>query len=146
MRSPVSRFAHVVERTGLALTGGACGLFVAAHVARSDISLIGSGGAILAVMLYGAAGFYLGIDLPPPPAPAPELPRRRLGSRADAVELLTAAGTFLTATAAVDAVTNIILDQMARPGAVSVVFFSWALGASMQIIAGIIARTRTHIS
>lgn len=31
--------AHVVERTGLALAGGSSGLFVAAHVARSDFSL-----------------------------------------------------------------------------------------------------------
>jgi hypothetical protein len=146
MRSPLSRFAHIVERSGLALAGGACGLFVAAHVARSDISLIGSGGAILAVMLYGAAGFYLGIDLPPSPRAARELALHKLGSAADAVELLSAAGTFLTAIVAVNAVTNIILDEIARPGAATVVFFGWAAGASMQIIAGIIARTRTHIS
>jgi len=64
-RSLLSRFAHVVERTGLALAGGSCGLFVAAHVARSDFNLISSGVAIAAMMIYGAAGFYLGIDLPP---------------------------------------------------------------------------------
>lgn len=144
VRSPLSRFAHIVERSGLALAGGACGLFVAAHLARSDFSLIGSSGMIFAVMLYGAAGFYLGIDLPP--APVGELPKRRLGSAAEAVELLSAAGTFFAAVAAVDAVTNIILDETARPGAAILVFFSWAVGASMQILAGIIARTRTHIS
>lgn len=93
-RSPISRFAHVVERTGLALTGGSCGLFVAAHVARSG--LIGSGGAILAMMIYGAVGFYLGIDLPPPSEKLRELPLRRLGSKADAVEFLSAGGTFLS--------------------------------------------------
>lgn len=144
MRSPLSRFAHIVERSGLALAGGACGLFVAAHVARSDFGLIGSGGGILALMLYGAAGFYLGIDLPP--APVRARPQRRLGSVADAVELLSAAGIFLAAIAAVDAVSNIILDEVARPRAAILVCFSWAVGASMQIVAGIIARTRTHIS
>src|ERR1700740_3196272 len=39
-RSTISRWAHVLERTGLALTGASCGLFVAAHVARADIDLI----------------------------------------------------------------------------------------------------------
>ena len=52
-RSPLSRFAHVVERTGLALTGGSCGLFVAAYIARSDFNLIGSGGTILAGLWCG---------------------------------------------------------------------------------------------
>jgi hypothetical protein len=62
-RSTISRWAHVLERTGLALAGAACGLFVAAHVGRADNDLIGSAAAVLAMMVYGAAGFYLGIDL-----------------------------------------------------------------------------------
>ena len=95
-RSVISRSAHVLERTGLALTGGSCGLFVAAHVGRADIELIGSTAAVLAMMLYGAAGFYLGIDLPPaPPDHRMHLPLRHgLGSRADAVELLSAFDEF----------------------------------------------------
>ncbi|WP_454624231.1 hypothetical protein [Bradyrhizobium cenepequi] len=145
-RSLLSRFAHVVERTGLALAGGSCGLFVAAHIARSDFTLIGSGAAILGMMIYGASGFYLGIDLPPAPQKLRELSLRGLGSRADAVELLSAAGTFLTAVVAVTAVSSIILDEVARPRGAMAVFLGWALGASMQIAAGIIARTRTHIS
>jgi len=143
-RSPLSRFAHVVERTGLALTGGSCGLFVAAYIARSDFNLIGSGGAILAMMIYGAAGFYLGIDLPPPPEKLRELPLRRLGSKADAVELLSAGGTFLTAVAAVIAVASIIADEVARPRGAVAVLLAWAIGASMQIIAGITARLRAE--
>src|ERR1700694_5807090 len=67
-RSAISRWAHIIERIGLALGGGSCGLFVAAHVARADVDLLGSSVAILAMMLYGAAGFYLGIDLPPAPS------------------------------------------------------------------------------
>jgi len=66
-RSTISRWAHVLERTGLALTGASCGLFVAANIARADIDLIGSTVTVLAMMLYGAAGFYLGIDLPSAP-------------------------------------------------------------------------------
>jgi hypothetical protein len=33
-RSTIGRWAHVIERIGLAWAGGACGLFVAALVAR----------------------------------------------------------------------------------------------------------------
>ena len=142
-RSPLSRFAHVVERTGLALTGGSCGLFVAAYIARSDFNLISSVGVILAMMIYGAAGFYLGIDLPPPPEKLRELPLRRLGSKADAVELLSAGGTFLTV-AAVIAVASIIADEVARPRGAVAVLLAWAIGASMQIIAGITARLRAE--
>lgn len=145
-RSLLSRFAHVVERTGLALTGGSCGLFVAGHLARSDFNLMGSGSAIFGMMIYGASGFYLGIDLPPAPQKLQELSPRRLGSRADAVELLSAAGTFLTAVMAVIAVSSIILDELASPRGAMAMFLGWAFGATMQIAAGIIARTRTHIS
>jgi len=145
-RSLISRFAHVVERTGLALTGGSCGLFVAAYVARSDFNLISSGGAIAAMMIYGAAGFYLGIDLPPAPERLSELPLRRLGSKTDAVELLSAAGTFLAAVAAVIAVSSIILDEIARSGNAATVLLGWVAGASMQIAAGITARLRAEAS
>jgi hypothetical protein len=144
-RSALSRGAHVLERTGLALTGASCGLFVAAHVGRADIDLIGSAAVVLAMMLYGAAGFYLGIDLPPAPRDhRMHLPLRpRLGSRADAVELLSAAGTFLAAVAAVISVSSIVLDETARSGVALLISFCWAAGTTMQIVAGIIARMRT---
>src|SRR5258707_5219299 len=96
-RSAVSRWAHVFERIGLALAGGSCGLFVAADVARVDAGILSSPLAILAIMLYGAAGFYLGIDLPAaPPDHRPLLPLApNLGSRPDVLELLSAARTVL---------------------------------------------------
>jgi hypothetical protein len=99
-------------------------------------------------MLYGAAGFYLGIDLPPaPPDHRMHLPlRHSLGSRADAVELLSAAGTFLAAIAAVISVSSIVLDDTARASTALLISFSWAIGSSMQIAAGIIARIRTETS
>ncbi len=82
-RSTISRSAHVLERIGLALTGASCGLFVAAHVGRADIDLLGSASAVFVMMIYGAAGFYLGIDLPHAPADHDmHLPLRHgLGSR-----------------------------------------------------------------
>jgi hypothetical protein len=147
-RSTISRWAHVLERIGLALTGASCGLFVAAHVGRADINLIGSAAAVLAMMIYGAAGFYLGIDLPPsPPDHRMHLPLRSgLGSRADAVELLSAAGTVLAAVAAVVSVSSIVLDETARPSTALLISLGWAIGATMQIAAGINARMRADDS
>jgi hypothetical protein len=141
-RSATSRIAHVVERIGLALTGGSCGLFVAAHVARADINLIGSSMSVLAVMLYGGAGFYLGIDLPA--MRLRELSLRGFNPHPDVVELLSAAGTFLAAVAAVVSVGNIILDEVAHRGSAVAISLAWGAGASMQIAAGIIARLRAE--
>jgi hypothetical protein len=99
-------------------------------------------------MMYGAAGFYLGIDLPPaPPDHRMHLPLRHgLGSKADAVELLSAAGTFLAAVAAVISVSSIVLDEAAHAVTALLISFAWGIGASMQIASGIIARTRTEVS
>ncbi|HKG99738.1 MAG TPA: hypothetical protein VKB08_03310 [Bradyrhizobium sp.] len=147
-RSSISRWAHVLERSGLALTGASCGLFVAAHVGRANVDLIGSAATVLAMMLYGGVGFYLGIDLPPAPRDhRMHLPLRHgLGSRADVVELLSAAGTFLAAVAAVVSVSSIVLDETPHAGTALLIAFGWGIGASMQIASGIIARTRTETS
>jgi len=147
-RSTLSRSAHILERTGLALTGASCGLFVAAHVGRADIDLIGSAAAVFAMMLYGAAGFYLGIDLPPtPPDHHMHLPLRAgIGTRAVAVELLSAAGTFLAAIAAVVSVSSIVLDETAHASTALLIWLSWSVGATMQIAAGIIARMKAESS
>ena len=147
-RSTVSRWAHVLERTGLALTGASCGLFVAAHVGRADIDLIGSAAAVFAMMIYGGAGFYLGIDLPrAPPDHRMHLPLRHgLGTRADAVELLSAAGTFLAAVAAVISVSSIVLDETAHASTALVISLSWAIGTTLQIAAGVIARKKAEVS
>jgi hypothetical protein len=141
-RSTISRSAHVLERIGLALTGGSCGLFVAAHVGRADIDLIGSASSVFAMMLYGAAGFYLGIDLPHPPAGHQmHLPLRHgLGSKADVVELSSAAGTFLAAVSAVISVSSIVMDETPHPAFAVLICLAWAIGATLQIVAGVIAR------
>lgn len=136
-RSTISRSAHVLERIGLALTGGSCGLFVAAHVGRADIELIGSAASVFAIMIYGAAGFYLGIDLPHPPADDQDL-----RGKADAVELSSAAGTFLAAVSAVISVSSIVLDEATHPASALLICLAWAVGATLQIAAGIIARRR----
>ena len=63
MRSRVRKFAHVLERVGLAMAGAASGLFVGAHVGTT-FSALTSEGFLLLMMLGGAIGFYLGIDAP----------------------------------------------------------------------------------
>ncbi len=123
-------------------------MFVAAHVGGADINLIGSTAAVLGMMLYGAAGFYLGIDLPPAPADhRMHLPLRDgLGSRADAMELLSAAGTFLASVAAVVSVVSIVMGETAHATTAVLIAMAWAIGATMQIAAGIIARMRSEAS
>jgi len=144
----IGKSAHILERTGLALTGASCGLFVAAHVGRADIDLVASAGVVLAMMLYGAAGFYLGIDLPQvPPDHQMHLPLRHgLGTRADAVMLMSAAGTFLASVAAFISVSSIVLDETAPASAAILISVSWAIGATMQIAAGVIARMKAEAS
>jgi hypothetical protein len=94
MRARVRRFAHLLERLGLAMAGAAGGLFVGAHVG-SSIAALTSQAFLLAMMIAGAAGLYLGIDTPPLPFKSAE-PQ---GARIDAAELLSAVGTFLAALA-----------------------------------------------
>jgi hypothetical protein len=62
------------------------------------------------------------------------------------VELLSAAGTFLAAVAAVVSVSSIVLDETARPSIALLISAGWAVGATMQIAAGINARMRTEAS
>lgn len=147
VRSRTSRCAHVIERLGLSMAGASCGLFVAAHVSSTRVEALSSVGLTLALMALGAIGFYLGIDVPPHRAgrlwaaraatPAAEHP-----SSTDPVELLSAAGTFLAATAAFISVYAIVTDADMSAEASTVLACSWLLGATMQIVAGATARIR----
>jgi hypothetical protein len=140
-RSAVSKWAHVMERVGLALAGGACGLFVAAHMMSANIDL-GSAIMVLAMMLYGALGFYLGIDLPPPVRSPQQSLLDGHNAKTDAVELLSAAGTFLNPLTAGVSVYAIVADEHLRASTVLLIGLGWSLGATMQIAAGIVARLR----
>jgi hypothetical protein len=140
-RSTVSKWAHVFERTGLAMAGASCGLFVAAHLIRSNIDM-GSGVGALAMLVFGGIGFYLGIDLPPPlhdpdkPQPVAQV------VKTDMVELFSAAGTFFAAVTAVLSVYLIVVDERLWGGAVLMMGLLWVAGTSMQVAAGVIARVR----
>ncbi len=64
VRSRTSRIAHVLERVGLAMMGASGGLFVAVLLAKVGIEVLTFPVGTFAIMIYGAIGFYLGIDLP----------------------------------------------------------------------------------
>ena len=127
----------MLERSGLALAGAACGVFVAAHVG-SSISFLTTQGFLLVMMIVGAIGFYLGIDTPPLPFHDDKLAEPKV----DSAEFLTAVGTFLATLAAFASVAVIILRQEPHIAWTALIMLGWSLGVVMQIIAGAIARAR----
>src|SRR3954447_19566967 len=136
MRTRVAKFAHVLERLGLAMAGAASGLFVGAHVG-SSIAPLTSQAFILVMMLGGATGFYLGIDTPPLDAAVAARP-----PTVDAADLLSALGTFLAALAAFASVTVIVLREDLHVAGTILIMAGWVIGVTMQIVAGAIARSR----
>lgn len=128
-RSRMSRAAHVIERIGLAMAGAICGTFVAAYFARAGIDSLEF---VASMTLAGMAGFYLGIDIP----------QVRATPIVDAVELLSATGTFLAAMAALISVYALVLDEVPQPPWELLVGSCWMLGLIMQIGAGALGRWR----
>ncbi|WP_407149213.1 hypothetical protein [Bradyrhizobium sp. ORS 86] len=138
MRARVRKFAHILERLGLAMAGAASGLFVAVHVG-SSVSVLTSQAFLLIMMLCGAIGFYLGIDTP----------QLAFGARngkspreIDAAEFLSAVGTFLATLVAFFSVGVIVLHGEPHIAWTATVMVGWVLGVAMQIVAGTITRTR----
>jgi|SRR5882757_3691548 len=141
MRSRVRKFAHVLERLGLAMAGAASGLFVAIHVG-SSVEALTSQAFLLIMMVGGAIGFYLGIDTPPQPFHSPDDPSS--GGRVDAAEFLSAVGTFLAALAAFASVGVIVLRAEPHIFWTMAIMLGWVFGVCMQITSGTIARARAH--
>ena len=141
MRTRVSKFAHFLERIGLAMAGAASGLFVAAHTG-SSITALTSQAFLLAMMVGGAVGFYLGIDTPPLAFNSGNGDKGNPSARIDAAELLTAMGTFCAALTAFVSVLVIVLREEPHIVWTVLILFGWVLGISMQIVAGAIARMR----
>ena len=144
MRSRVRKFAHVLERLGLAMAGAAGGLFVGAHVG-SSIEAFTSEGFIALMMIAGAIGFYLGIDTPPLAFHGPdgEHSRGGAGGKVDAAEFLSAVGTFFAALTAFASVSVIVFRENPHIFWTIMIMLGWIVGVTMQIIAGAITRTRT---
>jgi hypothetical protein len=146
MQTRVRKFAHVLERVGLAMAGAASGLFVAALVGTSHPALTNQG-FLLAMMIGGAVGYYLGIDTPPlsfNPAGGnrPAADGNWVG-KIDTPELLSAIGTFLAAGSAFASVGLIVLRHDPHMRWIWMIMAGWVGGVAMQIIAGAIARTRS---
>ena len=133
----ISRVAHVIERSGLAMAGAMCGTFVGAQLAKANVALFESVGFIASMILLGLIAFYVGIDVP-------RLPARPASEREsiDAVELLSAAGTFLATVAALISVYSIVFDEAPQRLWEFVVGSWWLGGVAMQVTAGSIGRLR----
>ena len=143
MRFRVRKFAHLLERCGLAMAGAACGLFVAAHVG-STIAAFTSQAFILIMMVAGAVGFYLGIDTPALHFEEHGQPSNgKTSGKIDAAELLTALGTFLATVSAFVSVGIIVLREDPHIAWTIAIMAAWVLGVTMQILAGAIARMRS---
>lgn len=142
MRSRVRRSAHLLERIGLAMAGAASGLFVGALVG-AVIPALTTQGFLLAMMLAGGIGYYLGIDTPP--LPFHETDDEHSGEAAtkiDAAEFLTAVGTFLATLTGFVAVILIVLALEPHMAWIAAIMSGWVSGVLMQIVAGAIARMR----
>jgi hypothetical protein len=116
-----------------------CGTFVAAQLTRIDPGLFDSIGFIVAMILVGMIGFYLGVDIPrlraSPASPATARPT------VDPVELLSAAGTFLATIAALISLYAFVFDEAPQRGWWGYMFACWwLLGVVMQIGAGVVGR------
>jgi hypothetical protein len=131
-RSSISAIARVLGRSGFAMVGALCGLFVADDMARSDIDMFGSAMFFVAMMLSGIAGFYLGLDVPA----SARRGRRGAAAQAALAELLSATGTFLTAVTALISVTIVVLDELLPLILLLLVEASWLVGVTLQIVAG----------
>jgi hypothetical protein len=143
MRFRIRKYAHVLERIGLAMAGAAGGLFVGAEVGSNIIALM-SEGFILIMMIAGAIGYYLGIDTPqlrfhpPDDESSPD----GSGGKIDSAEFLTAVGTFLAALTAFASVALIVLVHESHIFWTIMILAGWLIGVTMQIVAGAIARLR----
>ncbi len=142
MRLRVRRAAHLLERSGLALAGAACGLFVAAHVGTS-VNFLTNQGFLLVMMIAGAIGFYLGIDTPPLPFdPLEELSKEGPSGKIDTAEFLSAVGTFCATLTAFVSVAIIILRREPHIFFTALIMLGWTGGVLMQVVAGASARLR----
>ncbi len=137
----ISRVAHVIERSGLAMAGAMCGTFVGAQLAKADVAPFESVGFIASMILIGMIAFYVGIDVP---REATRAGSERQG--VDAVEMLSAAGTFLATVAALLSVFSIVFDEAPQRLWEFVVGSWWLGGVTMQVAAGSIGRLRQRVA
>jgi hypothetical protein len=110
----------------------------------SSIALLTSQFFLVIMMLGGAVGFYLGIDIPPLAfhGSGQERSQRDLSGKVDSAEFLSAVGTFLAATAVFASVSVIVIREDTHVFWTIMIMLGWVVGGVMQIAAGAIARIR----
>lgn len=140
-RSSLIKSAHILERIGLAAVGASCGLYVGATLLRQKDGLFESGWVVLITMLYGALSYYVGIDLSGNVARRSESSISEDWKGSESAEIMSAAGTFGAAIAATLSVSILVLDQNLSNGLISFVAGCWAVGSSLQVAAGTMARS-----
>ncbi len=140
-RTRTSKAAHIIERIGLAMAGGSCGLFVAAHMASSRVEAFGSVALVFGLMILGAVGFYLGIDIPPHSL------RTTAGHTAENSRSApirwncsVPSARFSPPLAAFLSVYIIVFDANPSTRSTIILGVCWLVGGIMQIVAGITAR------
>ena len=142
-RSVLIKVAHILERIGLAMVGGAGGLYVVVGLTRMESELFRNEGIVWLMMLSGAFGFYLGIDLPSRLAQTVQVRRPEEWSfDTDAAAMASAAGTFFAAIAVFLSVGIIVFDHTMRDGFSILLGSSWAIGTLFQIAAGAMSRSK----
>jgi len=134
MRFRVRKAAHVLERFGLALAGATSGMFVGAYVG-SEIPPLAALGFLLAMMVAGTVGFYLGID-------GPQLHFDEQDDRIDIAEFFSSVGTFFATIAAFVSVAVIVTGESPHSAWSWPVLICWIAGVAMQIVGGAKARLR----
>jgi hypothetical protein len=139
----VNDFAQVMERTGFAIMGALCGLFVAAMVAKADIEEVNSLAALFSAVLYGSLGFYLGTNIP---SLSSGRTFSNTGSGPKTIALASAIGTFVAAFAALVSVYIIIFDETPPVIWNAGIGLGWAFGILLQLAAGTAARLRQYNS
>lgn len=133
----ILRFAHVVARLGLAMTGAVGATFVAALLMRVELPWFDTVEFTVLLIVLGMIGAYLGIDIPRWPQLQAELAHRSL-----ALGLASATGTFLAAGAGLLALYAFVLDETSDPAGNLLFGATWTLGVCMQISAGLAGRYR----
>ncbi|MCA1373807.1 MULTISPECIES: hypothetical protein [unclassified Bradyrhizobium] len=140
-RSSLIKSAHLFERIGLAAVGASGGLYVGAALLRQKAGLFESGWIVLITMLYGAVGYYVGIDMAGHGAQRSTSSISEEWNGSEPVEIMSAAGTFGAAIAATLSVSILVLDQNLPNGLIGFVAGCWVIGSSLQVAAGTMARS-----
>lgn len=134
IRPTWSEVAHVFQRSGLAMLGASGGFLVAAYLVKANVEALTWPIVVFGLVLYGAAGGYLGIDLPRRDRGGDE------GRPAVWIERLGSAGTFLAALGVFVSIYNVVVDELGQRGWPITFGTVWAIGVTLQVTAGIIAR------